>query len=71
MSESLSGGAMGSVEDADFLLSTRGAGHELGAWVVSAAFGRDGQGAAFGLGDGTLHGRPGAAGRPLAEAGGA
>ncbi|PWC30132.1 WD40 repeat domain-containing protein [Teichococcus aestuarii] len=55
MSESLSGGAMGSVEDADFLLSTRGAGHELGAWVVSAAFGRDGQGAAFGLGDGTLH----------------
>ncbi|PHK95020.1 hypothetical protein CR162_09715 [Pseudoroseomonas rhizosphaerae] len=45
----------GSVEDADFLLSTRGAGRELGAWVVGVAFGRDGKGAAFGLGDGTLH----------------
>ena len=41
-------------EAADFLLDERGTGHELGAWVVSAAFGRDGS-LGFGLGDGTLH----------------
>ena len=41
-------------EASDFLLDDRGAGHELGAWVVSAAFGRDGS-LGFALGDGTLH----------------
>ncbi len=41
-------------EASDFLLDERGAGHELGAWVVSAAFGRDGS-LGFALGDGTLH----------------
>lgn len=50
MSEAMTGG----VDDADFLLRSRGAGHELGAWVIGAAFGQDGKGAAFGLGDGTL-----------------
>jgi WD40 repeat protein len=45
----------GGVDDADFLLQSRGAGHELGAWVVDAAFGADGRAAAFALGDGSLH----------------
>jgi WD40 repeat protein len=40
--------------DADFLLSSRGRSEDLGAWVISAAFGRDGRGCAFSLGDGTL-----------------
>jgi hypothetical protein len=42
---------------ADFLLDKRGAGRELGAWVVSVAFARDGGPGgtcAFALGDGTL-----------------
>jgi len=39
---------------ADFLLASRGAAHELGAWVVGLAFGRDGT-LGFGLGDGTVH----------------
>src|SRR5689334_15638978 len=39
---------------ADFLLDTRGTGQELGAWVVGAAFVRNGQSVAFALGDGTL-----------------
>lgn len=39
---------------ADFLLDTRGTGRELGAWVVGAAFSRDGAACAFALGDGTL-----------------
>jgi WD40 repeat protein len=42
------------VSDADFLLSQRGQGNDLGAWVVGAAFSRDGKAAAFALGDGTL-----------------
>ncbi|MCI0756841.1 WD40 repeat domain-containing protein [Teichococcus vastitatis] len=40
--------------DADFLLSSRGRSEELGAWVMAVAFGRDGHGCAFSLGDGTL-----------------
>lgn len=39
---------------ADFLLDRRGAGRDLGAWVVGAAFSRDGATCAFALGDGTL-----------------
>ncbi len=42
------------VSDADFLLNTRGKGEDLGAWVVSAAYSRDGKAAAFALADGTL-----------------
>lgn len=42
------------VNDADFLLSSRGKGEDLGAWVVGATFSRDGKAAAFALGDGTL-----------------
>jgi WD40 repeat protein len=38
---------------ADFLFDTRGTGHDLGAWVIGLAFGRDGT-CGFGLGDGTL-----------------
>lgn len=45
----------GATEADAFLLGTRGVGRELGAWVVEAAFGRDGRGAAFALGDGALH----------------
>lgn len=50
MSETMSG----TVSDADFLLQTRGASQELGAWVVSVAFAADAPGPAFALGDGTL-----------------
>ena len=39
----------------DFVLESRGASRDLGAWVVGAAFGHDGGSAAFALGDGTLH----------------
>jgi WD40 repeat protein len=42
------------VTDADFLLTHRGKGEDLDAWVVGAAFSRDGKAAAFALGDGTL-----------------
>ncbi|MBC9177068.1 WD40 repeat domain-containing protein [Pseudoroseomonas ludipueritiae] len=42
------------VSDADFLLTSRGKGDELGAWVIGAAFSRDGKAAAFALGDGTM-----------------
>ncbi|HTR17598.1 MAG TPA: WD40 repeat domain-containing protein [Acetobacteraceae bacterium] len=38
----------------DFLLQSRGVSHPLGAYVVGAAFSRDGGLAAFALGDGTL-----------------
>lgn len=37
-----------------FLIETRGVGHELGAFVVSACFSRDGSHAAFALGDGSV-----------------
>jgi WD40 repeat protein len=40
--------------DADSLLGARGFSRETGAWVVAAAFGRDGRGCFFGLGDGTV-----------------
>ena len=39
---------------ADFLLDSRGTGHELGTWIIGAAFSRDGRCCAFALGDGTL-----------------
>jgi WD40 repeat protein len=39
---------------ANYLLDHRGVGRDLGAWVVGAAFARDGRTAAFALGDGTL-----------------
>ncbi len=42
------------MSDADYLLSARGVPQELGAWVVDIAFGRDGRGCFFGLGDGTV-----------------
>jgi WD40 repeat protein len=42
------------LKDADSLLGVRGVSRETGAWVVAAAFGRDGRGCFFGLGDGTL-----------------
>ena len=41
-------------ETADFLLDQRGTSRDLGAWVVSVVFGRDGS-LGFALGDGTLH----------------
>ena len=43
------------LEDADYILRTRGAGHELGAWAIGAAFSADGKAAGFALGDGTVH----------------
>lgn len=46
---------MSGVAEADFLLEQRGTGRDLGAWVVGAAFGRDGAMAGFGLADGTVH----------------
>ena len=39
---------------ADDILATRGVSHELGAYVVAAAFARGGDTCAFALGDGTL-----------------
>jgi WD40 repeat protein len=42
------------VTDADFLLTHRGKAEDLDAWVVGAAFSRDGKSVAFALGDGTL-----------------
>ncbi|MFC0410340.1 WD40 repeat domain-containing protein [Roseomonas elaeocarpi] len=41
--------------EVDFILDSRGAGQELGAWVVGVGFGREGRSAAFALGDGTIH----------------
>jgi len=41
-------------ETAEYLLDARGVSRELGAWVVDIAFGRDGRGCFFGLGDGTV-----------------
>ncbi|TPG58174.1 WD40 repeat domain-containing protein [Roseomonas nepalensis] len=46
---------MSGVAEADFLLEQRGTGRELGAWVVGAAFGREGRSAGFALSDGTVH----------------
>jgi WD40 repeat protein len=40
--------------DADSLLGARGFSRETGAWVVAVAFGRDGRGCFFALGDGTV-----------------
>jgi hypothetical protein len=45
---------MGDTAAADFLLDTRGTARELGAWVIGAAFSRDGDTCGFALGDGTL-----------------
>ena len=45
---------MSGAEQADFLIDHRGVGRTLGAWVVGAAFARDGGACAFALGDGTL-----------------
>jgi WD40 repeat protein len=39
---------------ADFLLDARGVSHDLGAWVVGLAFGREGDSVGFALGDGTV-----------------
>lgn len=46
---------MSGVAEADFLLDQRGTGRDLGAWVVGAAFGREGRLAGFALSDGTVH----------------
>ena len=45
---------MNDTDAADFLLDSRGTARELGAWVVGAAFARDGKSLGFALGDGTL-----------------
>ncbi|MXP64832.1 WD40 repeat domain-containing protein [Roseomonas sp. M0104] len=50
----MSEGSTGGVEEADFLLQSRGTSQEFGAWVVGVAFGRDGRSVAFSLADGTL-----------------
>jgi WD40 repeat protein len=42
------------IEQADALLSSRGVHGETGAWVIGLAFGRDGAGCFFGLGDGVV-----------------
>ena len=46
---------MSGVAEADFLLDQRGTGRDLGAWIVGAAFGREGRSAGFALSDGTVH----------------
>ena len=46
----------------DHILATRGVSHDLGAFVVAAAFARGGATAAFALGDGTLRIAPRAGG---------
>ena len=56
---------------ADFLLDSRGTGRDLGAWVVGAAFGRDGGECGFALGDGTVHLAAGAEWRSVAAHDGA
>lgn len=43
-----------SLAQADFLLQSRGASEDFGAWVIGVAFGREGRSAAFSLGDGTM-----------------
>jgi WD40 repeat protein len=45
---------MAEVAEGGFLVASRGVRRELGAYVVAALFGRDGNAAAFALGDGTL-----------------
>lgn len=45
---------MSSSQTADFLLAHRGRGEDLGAWVIGAAFGREGRSCAFALGDGSV-----------------
>jgi WD40 repeat protein len=52
----------GQTVSADHILETRGVSHELGAFVVAAAFARGGRSAAFALGDGTVHVAPRAGG---------
>ena len=42
-------------DTADFLLDLRGVSRSLDAYVVAIAFGRDGVGCGFGLGDGSVH----------------
>jgi WD40 repeat protein len=54
---------MSATVTADHILQTRGVSHDLGAFVVAAAFARGGATAAFALGDGTLHIAPRAGGR--------
>ena len=46
---------MSDTATARFLLESRGASRDLGAFVVGARFSRDGASVAFALGDGTLH----------------
>ena len=53
---------MSATVTADQILQTRGVSHQLGAYVVGAAFARGGATAAFALGDGTLHVAPRAGG---------
>jgi WD40 repeat protein len=45
---------MSTSQTADFLLAHRGRGEDLGAWVIGAAFGREGRSCAFALGDGSV-----------------
>ena len=47
---------MSEADDIAFLLDSRGVTRDLGAFVVEAAFGRDGRSLHFALGDGTVHG---------------
>lgn len=42
------------LDEADALLRTRGVWGDLGAWVIGATFGRDGQGCFIALGDGSV-----------------
>jgi WD40 repeat protein len=44
---------MAEVTEGDFLLASRGVAREFGAWVVAAAFGREGGSLGFALADGT------------------
>jgi WD40 repeat protein len=53
---------MSATVTADHILETRGVSHELGDFVVAAAFARGGATAAFALGDGTLRIAPRAGG---------
>jgi hypothetical protein len=51
----MSGTAAAAAQGTDFLLASRGAARDLGAWVVAAGWERGGAGACgFGLGDGTV-----------------
>ena len=53
---------MSATVESDRILQTRGVSHQLGAYVVGAAFARDGASCAFALGDGSLHVAPRAGG---------